>query len=338
MWNEDQLNEVLSHPSEVVIEELHKLDGDIMILGAGGKIGPTLSVMASRASGRSGVRRRVYAVSRFSDPYVTALLDREKVQCIPADLTDDEALSALPRVPNIVFMAGRKFGTCQNAGGTWLMNVAVPDRVVRHFGAARYVVFSTGNIYPHVNVRDGGCDEQTPPDPVGEYAMTCLGRERIFEYAARRYGASVLMYRLNYAVDFRYGVLFDLAQKVLAGEPIPLGMEAFNCVWQHYASEVALRSLLLATPQVEYLNVTGPETVCVREAAEKLAAALGRKVRFTGEESGRALLSDASKCMRLFGRPSLGVDELIDLQAQWLLSGGRGLGKPTHFEEVRGKY
>lgn len=338
MWSENQLDERLSCPTEQLIRDMEKLDGDIMILGAGGKVGPTLSVMAKRTSDLCGKKRNVYAVSRFTDPYVMALLEKENVTTITADLSDEAQIQKLPRVPNVIYMLGRKFGTCENACETWATNVGVPAMVTRHFGAARYVVFSTGNVYPFSSTSSAGCDESVSPEPVGEYGMSSLGRERIFEYAARHYGASVLIYRLNYAVDLRYGVLFDLAQKIRNGEPISVKVPAFNCVWQHYANEVALRSLLHATPAVEYLNVTGPETIFVRDVARKLAEAMGCAVVFEGEEGTKALLSNSQKCIRLFGYPSIGVEEMLRLQAQWVMGGGRKLGKPTHFEESEGKF
>lgn len=338
MWNEQQLDEALSCPSDAVIQDLAEIEGDIMILGAGGKVGPTLSVMCKRASEKCGRPRKVYAVSRFSDPFVVALLKRENVETITSDLTDDEQIAQLPKVPNIIFMAGRKFGTSQSACETWKMNVAVPAAITRHFGDARYVVFSTGNVYPFSPIEQGGCDESVTPNPVGEYGMSSLGRERMFEYAARHYGAKVLIYRLNYAVDLRYGVLYDLAERILAGKPVSVSVPMFNCVWQQYANEVAIRALKLCSERVEYLNVTGPETCSVRETASRLARALGRSVAFEGEERKVALLSNAGKCMKLFGQPAYSADEMIEMQAEWLLSGGRNLGKPTHFEESKGKF
>lgn len=337
-WTEEWLDEELSTPSDALMEDLQKIEGDIMVLGAGGKVGPTLSVMLKRACTRSGINRNVYAVSRFTDPFVVSLLRREQVNTLSCDLTDVSQIDALPRVPNILFMAGRKFGTDANACETWKMNVDVPGMVTRHFGAARYVVFSTGNVYPFSGAQGPGCDESVPPSPVGEYAMSSLGRERMFEYAALHYGAKVLLYRLNYAVDLRYGVLYDLASAILEGRPVSLTTPSFNCVWQRYASEVAIRSLLLADNPPVRLNVTGPETYSVREAATRLARALGREVSFTGQESDAALLSDASRCIRHFGAPDRLVDELIEMQAKWLLAGGRHLNKPTHFEERKGKY
>lgn len=338
MWDEKRLDMELSLPTQALIDDFAKLDGDIMILGAGGKVGPTLSVMAKKAAQLSGKPRKVYAVSRFTDPFVVNLLNREEVTTITADLTDEAQVAALPKVANIIFMAGRKFGTGDNASETWAMNVSVPTLVTRHFGNARYVVFSTGNVYPFCPLTLGGCDEEVSPAPIGEYAMSSLGRERIFEHAALHYGAKVVIYRLNYAVDLRYGVLFDLANSILEKKPISVNVPVFNCVWQHYANEVALRALTLAKDQVEYLNVTGPETISVRWAAQELGKALGEEVVFTGEEKDKALISNAQKCVALFGYPKMGVGEMISRQARWLLNGGRHLGKPTHFEERKGKF
>ena len=337
-WSEEKLDALLSEPGDGAVSALDALDGDVMVLGAGGKVGPTLSAMLRKAADRCGKPRKIIAVSRFTDPYAKTLLDKQGVECIPCDLTDEKQLASLPKVKNIIFMAGRKFGTAQNAAETWKMNVDVPGMVTRHFGDARYTVFSTGNVYPFSAPASRGCTEEVPPEPVGEYGMTCLGRERIFEYAARHSGAKVLIFRLNYAVDLRYGVLYDLAKPILEGKPVSLNVPSFNCVWQRYVNECAIRSLPLASEDVSYLNVTGPETLTVRETAEKLAKALGMPVSFTGEEKDTALLSCADKCFAAFGYPDKTADELIVMQAEWILSGGIQLDKPTHFEENRGKF
>lgn len=338
MWNEMQLDEALSTPGQALIEDMARLDGDIMILGAGGKVGPTLSVMARRAVEASGVERRVVAVSRFTDPFVVELLEREKVETISCDLTRPEQIAQLPKVKNIIYMAGRKFGTNGAECETWEMNVAVPAFVTQHFGDARYVVFSTGNVYPFATPASGGCTEDVPPAPIGEYGISCLGRERIFEYAARHYGAKVVNFRLNYAIDLRYGILHDLCSWIMAGQPISVKVPAFNCVWQRYVNEVALRSLFIASEKVENLNVTGPEMVNVAWAATRLAELLGREAILEGEEGERGILSNASKCVRLFGYPDVGLNEMMEMQAEWVLGGGRELGKPTHFEESKGKF
>ena len=338
MFNEQYLDELLSTPSQALIEDIKKLEGDIMILGAGGKVGPTLSVMAKRAADAAGSGKRVIAVSRFSDPIVVKTLTENGVEMISADLTDPEQVKKLPKVKNIIYMLGRKFGTAGNACDTWMINVGVPTMVTQHFGKANYVVFSTGNVYPLSPVTGCGSKESDAVGPVGEYAMTSLGRERIFEYAAKNYGAKALIYRLNYAVDLRYGVLCDVATNILNGNPVSVRTPCVNCVWQGYANEVAIRALTIAGNPVEYLNVTGPETVSVRDAAEKLGALLGTEPVYEGEETDIALLSNAGKCVKLFGYPSVGVEQMIEWQAEWLKAGGRLLGKPTHFEERKGNF
>ncbi len=338
LWNEAELDEALSRPSDALVADVARLDGDIMILGAGGKVGPTLSVMAKRAVEMSGVPRRVIAVSRFTDPFVVELLKKEKVETISADLTSADDIAKLPKVKNIIYMAGRKFGTNGAECETWQMNVAVPTLVTRHFGDARYVVFSTSNVYPFHTPASGGAVESVAPDPIGEYAISCLGRERIFEYAARHYGAKVLNFRLSYAIDLRYGILSDLCKWIMEETPIPLEVPAFNCVWQRYCNEVAIRSLHMASEQVENLNVTGPEMVSVRWAATELGKLLGKEPIFSGTEGNRGILCNAEKCVRHYGYPDMGIGEMIRRQADWVLSGGRNLGKPTHFEENKGKF
>ena len=336
--NEQQLNYALSEPSAALIARMKEIDGDIMILGAGGKVGPSLAVMAKKAAEAAKTNQRVYAVSRFTDPYVIEFLREEGVEMISADLTDEEQIKALPKVKNIIFALGRKFGTGKEACETWQINVGVPALVTRHFGDANYVVFSTGNVYPMRTPEEGGCDEHTAPAPVGEYAMTSLGRERIFEYAAKHYGAKVLLFRLNYAVDLRYGVLYDIAERIWNDQPVTLHVPAFNCVWQRYVNEAAIGALTMASADVERLNVTGPEQYSTREAAEKLAAALGKPVTFLDDEGTCGLLSCADKCVKAFGMPDKTVDEMIVMQAEWMKSGGRQLDKPTHFQETKGNF
>ncbi len=333
--NEAQLNDRLSQPSEALKSDLRSLRGDVMVIGAGGKMGPTLARMAKLALGDSA---SVTAVSRFSDPNARKLLEDTGVKTLRCELTDPNDVAKLPRCENIIFMAGRKFGTSQGACETWEMNTVVPSIVTRHFADARYVVFSTSNVYPFSRPEDGGCTEDTTPAPVGEYAVSCLGRERVFEYAAAHYGAKVLLFRLSYAIDLRYGILNDICQWIVNERPIPLGVPAFNCVWQRYANEAALRALLLADGSCPALNVTGPETVSVRQAAMKLGALLGKQLRFEEETGDKAILCNSQKCMGLFGYPDVSLDEMMHMQADWILSGGRCLGKPTHFEEQKGNF
>lgn len=339
IWNEENLNALLTEPSEGLIADMGRLSGDIMILGAGGKMGPDLAILAARASRAAGNARKIYAVSRFSEAGVAERLAAEGVCILPADLLKEGALESLPDCENIVFMAGRKFGTEGCEYLTWGMNATLPNLAARRFAASNFVVFSSGNLYPKVSAASGGATETTLPEPVGEYPMSCLARERAFEYAAKARGTRVCIMRLNYAIDLRYGVLHDIAQALLAGQPVDLAaMPSFNCIWQRDANEAALRLLLHTSTEMNIVNITGPETAGVRETAEKLARALGCEARFAGQEAETAYLNNAGKAFRLFGYPSVSLDTMIDWQAQWLLAGGRSLGKPTHFEQRGGKY
>ena len=338
MWTEEKLNDLLSAPSDALVQDMAKLQGDLMILGAGGKMGPTLCVLAKRAVEKSGVSRRVIAVSRFSDPIAVQLLHDNGVETISCDLTDRDQLAALPDVENIIFMAGVKFGTTGNESYTWHMNAAVPAFVADRFRGARIVVFSSGNVYPIVPIASGGCRECDPVGPIGEYTQSVLARERVFEHAAKQYGTKVLIYRLNFAVDLRYGVLYDMAQRILAGEPIALDTPVLNCIWQGSANEMALRSLLHAQSPANIMNITGPEIVSVRAAAHQLGEYLGKEPIFSGHEGTDAYLNNAERAMEAFGYPAVPIHTLIRWQAEWIMDGGRGLNKPTHFEERKGSY
>ncbi|MCL1859300.1 MAG: NAD-dependent epimerase/dehydratase family protein [Oscillospiraceae bacterium] len=340
MWNEKKLNDLLTSPSERLISDMKKIEGDIIFLGAGGKMGPTLCLLAKKAIEKAGSNSRVIAVSRFTDKFSVNLLKENGVDIISAELLESGALEKLPDAPNIIYMAGRKFGTNGQEYLTWAMNAWLPSRVAERYKNSRIVVFSSGNLYPQMSAVSGGAIEETTPEPMGEYAMSCLARERVFEYAARTFGTKITMYRLNYAVDLRYGVLFDIAEKVYAGIPISLRMPVFNCIWQGDANEVAIRSLLYAEPEIFYVNVTGPETVSVSLTARKFGKLLNKEALFCdGEElSQTALFSNSGKMTKLFGYPSVSLETMIDWQAEWIMSGGRSLGKPTHFEEKKGDY
>ena len=338
MWTEEKLDALLTTPSPALIEDMKALSGDILILGAGGKMGPTLCVLAKNAIRAAGVEKRVIAVSRFSDPIVVQLLEKNQVEMVSCDLLVPGALDKLPDAENIIYMAGKKFGTDGQEASTWAMNTWFPSRVAERYKSSRIVVFSSGNIYPKVPIYSGGCTEQVKPEPVGDYCMSCLGRERMFEYAAQAYGTRIAVYRLNYAVDLRYGVLFDIAQNILNGNPIPVATPSFNCIWQGDANEAALRLLPYASDEVFRLNVTGPETAGVRETAYKLGALLGKEPIFAGEPTDNAYLNDAGKMFHLFGYPRVPLQTLIEWQVQWIQDGGRALGKPTHFEERKGSY
>lgn len=338
MWTEEKLDAMLTTPSDRLVADMAKVDGDLMVLGAGGKMGPTLCLLAQNAFRKAGKQSKVIAVSRFSDPIATKLLQDNGVELISADLLDVEKLHSLPVVENVIYMAGRKFGTNGSEALTWAMNATLPAFVAEHFKKSNIVVFSSGNIYGETPLTGGGNVEEDPLQPVGEYAMSCLARERAFEYGALAYGTKALLYRLNYSLDLRYGVLYDMADRILKGEPISLKFPCVNFIWQGDANEMALRCLLHTGNPIVRMNITGPETVSVRYAATRLGKLLGKEPIFAGEEGDSALLNNAGKAMTVFGYPSVSAETLIDWQAQWLLAGGRSLGKPTHFEETKGKF
>ena len=338
MWNEKKVDELLCSPSERLVSDMKKIKGDIIFLGAGGKMGPSICVLAKNAVKKAGTNSRIIAVSRFTDPFAVNLLEENGVEMINADLLESGNLEKLPDVPNVIYMAGRKFGTNSQEYLTWAMNVWLPSRVAERYKNSRIVVFSSGNVYPQLAVSSGGATEDTPVNPVGEYAMSCVGRERMFEYAAHTFGTEISVYRLNYAVDLRYGVLFDIAQKIQEGKPVSISMPVFNCIWQGDANEAAIRSLIHASSDIFYINISGPETVSVLSAAKKLAKLLDKEVNFCDEPSETALLSNTGKMAELFGYPSVSLETMIKWQAEWIISGGRSLGKPTHFEEKKGDY
>ncbi|MEV4202746.1 NAD-dependent epimerase/dehydratase family protein [Micromonospora globbae] len=333
-----ELEERLSRPRDVLVDDLRKLDGDILVLGAGGKLGPSLVRLALRGVAAAGTGARVVAVSRFSEPGLADSLREEGAEIVEADVADDAALQALPDTANVVFLVGAKFGTSGREHATWATNTYLPGRVAQRFAGSRLVALSTGNVYPLVPVTSGGCVEQTPVDPVGEYAMSCLGRERILTHFALRDGTPLALIRLNYAVEMRYGVLVDIARAVHAGEAVDLGMGHANVVWQGYANEVVLRALHHTATPPFVLNLTGPELISVRQVATAVAARLGREPVFTGTEAPTALLSNAQLCHRLFGYPDLSVAELIELTAGWVAGGGPLLDKPTGFQRRDGKF
>lgn len=331
----EELEDRLSEPTPAVVAALDALDGNLMILGAAGKMGPTLARMAKRAVGKS---RRVIAVSRFSDLTARAALECAGVETITADLLDVDALLALPDVPNIVFMAGMKFGATGNEPLTWAMNSFLPGLVCQRFTTSRIAAFSTGNVYPLTPLHQGGSIETDAPGPVGEYAQSCLGRERIFQYFAESYETPVSILRLNYAVELRYGVLCDIARKVWEGTPISVAMAAVNVVWQGDANAWALQSLAHASSPASIFNLAGPEQLSVRRIAEQLGAFLGKEPIFEGEESTHALLSNGQKAHRAFGYPTVGVEQILEWTAQWIKNSGPTFGKPTKFEVRDGKF
>ena len=338
MWSEELLNEKLATPSSKLIEDMKKIQGDIMVLGAGGKMGPTLCLLAQNAIKAAGGKQKVIAVSRFTDTIAADLLKSNGVQCISVDLMEPGAINTLPEAENVIFMAGRKFGTNGQEALTWAMNTWLPSLAAEKFKRSKIIVFSSGNIYPMVSLNSGGATEETPAGPGGEYGMSCLGRERMFEYAANTYGTNVFIYRLNFAIDLRYGVLYDIASRIMAGEPVSLTMACFNCIWQGDANEIAIRALLHTGSPAVKMNVTGPELVSVRYAAEEMGKLLGKKPVYEGAEADNAYISNSMRSIEAFGYPTVSMKTMIQWQAEWILSGGRALGKPTHFEERKGKY
>ena len=333
------LEDALTTPSAALAESLATGSGDLVVLGAGGKMGPTLARLARRGLDAAGREDdTVWAVSRWSDPDAAGVLESHGVRTVGFDLLGNTDLTSLPDGTEVVFMVGAKFGTASAPHLAWAVNAALPARVAERYRNARIASFSTGNVYPLVDLSSGGSVETDPVGPVGEYAMSCLGRERVFEHAAAQ-GVPVSILRLNYAVDLRYGVLADIGQTVLAGEPVDVTTGHVNVVWQRYANEVALRSLAHATARDAFvLNLTGPETASVRRIAAGFADRFGTSATFTGTEAPTALLNDATLCHRLFGYPDVPLGVLLDWQADWLSRGMPMSGKPTKFAVRDGKF
>ncbi len=336
--NEQELDDLLSRPGPADIAFVRSLEGDLLILGAGGKMGPTLAMRAARAVSEAGTRQRVIAVARFSERGIQEKLSLAGVETISSDLLDDAQMAALPDSANVIFMAARKFGTAGDEPLTWAMNTLLPARAACRFRSSRIAAFSTGNVYPLVPVSGAGAAETTPAAPVGEYAQSALGRERMFQYFSSLFGTRVTLLRLNYAIDLRYGVLLDIGMKVHEKRPVDLSMGRVNVIWQGDANSICLRSLALSHSPPFILNLTGPETVAVRSIALRFAGHFGVDPVFVNTEADTALISDASLCRRHFGPPEVGIDQMIEWVADWIVRGGRILGKPTHFEVRNGKF
>lgn len=334
----EELEERLSRPRPELVDDVRKLDGDIVVLGAAGKLGPSLVRLAARAVAEAGTGARVIAVSRFSAPGSADALRAAGAEVVAADIADDDQLAALPDAANVIYLVGAKFGTSGNEAGTWATNAYLPGRVAQRYRDARIVALSTGNVYPLTPVTGGGPTETDPLGPVGEYAMSCLGRERVLTHFAGQNGTPMALIRLNYAIEMRYGVLLDIARAVWAGEPVDVTTGHANVVWQGYANEVTIRGLRHADVPPFVLNVTGPETISVRAVATELAGHLGREVTFTGTEAPSALLSNASRCHGLFGYPDLTLAELTRAVADWVRQEGPVHDKPTGFQKRDGRF
>ncbi len=335
----ENIEKQMNTASPTLVEDVKKIDGDIIILGVSGKIGYNLSALLMDALKKANKNTTVYGVARFSGgPESRKELEDLGVQTIVADFMNDEELAALPKVKNVIYMVGYKFGSTGNESYTWALNSYLPGRVAEHYKDSRIVAFSTGCVYPLVDVKDAAPSEEFMPDAIGEYAQSCLGRERIFEHFSKTNNTEMLIYRLNYAIDVRYGVLVELGTAVYEGRPVDVTMGQVNVIWQPDASEMAIRSLLHCTVPANIMNITGPETLSVRWISERFAEIMGKSVEFVGEESSTALLNNASKSHEVFGYPQTTIREMIKLVATWIMENGAMIDKPTHFQEREGKY
>ena len=334
----DHLEELLSEPSAAAIDALRRAPGDVVVLGVAGKMGPTLARMARRALDAAGAPARVIGVSRFSSPHHQQALERCGIETVRCDLLDEASLSRLPDAPNVIFMAGRKFGSTGDESYTWAMNAHLPALVCRRYAVSRIVAFSTGNVYGLTPRDRGGSREEDPLEPVGEYAMSCVGRERMFEYFSRSRGTPVAILRLNYASEMRYGVLTDLVRRVLQREPIDVTMGYFNVIWQADANAMALAALAHTSSPPLVVNLAGGEELSVREVCTELAKLMGVDVSFVGGEASEALLSNGSRARALLGEPRVDARRLLEWTADWALRGGASLDKPTHFESRTGRF
>jgi hypothetical protein len=335
---EEELEERLSRPSSGDVAAMASLDGDLLILGAGGKMGPSLARRARRAAEQANVSKRIIAVARFSNQGLVERFRSEGVETITADLLEPGALSRLPDVDNVIFMAARKFGTSGAEYLTWAMNTYLPGLVAERYRDSKIVAFSTGNVYPLRSASQGGASESTGVEPVGEYGQSALGRERMFEYGASKWHTPVAILRLNYAIDLRYGVVPDIGRAVYERRPVDLRMGLVNVIWQGDANSVCLRSFAHCQAPPNILNLSGPETLSVRYLAQEFGRRFGVEPVLTGEESNTALLTNAAKVHQMFGYPEVSALDLIDWTAAWIASGGGSLNKPTHFQVRDGRF
>lgn len=334
----ERLDDLLSEPTDEVVDLMRRIEGPIILLGVAGKMGPTLARMIRRADDRAGIRRRVIGVSRFSSGNTADLLESWGVETIAADLLDPQQLAALPDAPNVIYMAGLKFGADGNEPRTWAMNAVLPAMVCQKYAASRIVAFSTGNVYPVSHLTSGGSTEADALDPVGEYAMSCLGRERVFQHYSADAGTRVALIRLSYACELRYGVLVDIARSVWMRRPIDLTNSCFAVIWQGDANAMSLRALEYADTPAFILNVAGPELMSVRRVAQMFGEMMNREVTFTNAASDSVRLNNGQLGHRLFGYPRVSVQQMMHWVSKWVMQGGADLGKPTHFEVRNGKY
>jgi len=336
--NKALLEDLLSTPTAEAVKMFSDLEGDIMFLGIGGKIGPTLAKMAKRACEKAGVEKRIYGVSLFESDEQQRQIEDIGIEIIHGDLLDKDFIKGLPKAKNVFFLAGMKFGSEENISLTWAVNTYMPALVADHFKGSNIVAFSTGCVYPLVPVESGGSLETDPPVPVGEYAQSCLGRERMFEYGSKQHQTKVCLIRLNYSVELRYGVLVDIAMKVKKQEPIDLSMGYFNVIWQGDVNDVVLRSLEICDSPAKILNITGEEVLSVQEVATAFGKLFNVTPEFVNEEAKTALLNNSEQAFQLFGRPKVSTSQIIKWIADWISEERETLGKPTHYEVRDGKY
>lgn len=334
----EELESKLTEPSHNLVDDIAELEGDIIILGVGGKMGPSLAKLAKNAIDQAGVSKKVIGVSRFSSKDAQQDLESVGIETVAADLLNENDLQQLPEAENVIYMAGNKFGTTGKEYFTWAMNAYLPGRVAEKYKNSRIVSFSSGNVYPLTPIYRAGASEEQPPEPVGEYAQSCLGRERVFEHFSHKYDIPLVQFRLCYAIDMRYGVLLEIAKGVKEQRPIDLRMGHANVIWQGDANEMAIRSLRICDTPPQILNVTGPETLSIRWLAEQFGELYETEPLFENEEQDTALLNNASKAYRLYGYPKVSLREMIEWTAEWVNIGGATLDKPTHFQERKGKF
>ncbi|MCL2647523.1 MAG: NAD-dependent epimerase/dehydratase family protein [Phycisphaerales bacterium] len=333
-----QLEDMLSTPTQGAIDSVGKAKGDWMVLGVGGKIGPSLAHMVKRCVDASGSRAKVFGVDKIYSPAMEKELKGWGIETLTCDMLNRDALEKLPDAKNVIFMAGMKFGSTGNEALTWAMNAYLPAIVAQRFKSARITAFSTGNVYGLQDITMGGPQEDQPLNPVGDYAMSCMGRERMFQHFAIANKTPITLLRLNYATEMRYGVLVDICQTIMADQPLDVSMSMFNVIWQADACAMTIRSLDLAGSPATPFNVAGPEFMPLRRVAEKFGKLLGKKVNLIGQEASNALLNNGQYGHRIFGYPRVSIEQLIHWTADWVKRGGASHGKPTHYESRDGKF
>ena len=335
---EVELEESLSRPTAALVEAFARIEGDIIVLGAGGKMGPSLTRMARRATEQSGTARNIFAAARFTDPQVESVLKEAGIVTVRCDLLDRDSVQQLPDAANVIFMAGQKFGTTDSPERTWAVNILAPALAAERYSESRVVAFSTGCVYPDSPNTSSGSKEGDPLEPLGEYANSCVGRERIFEHYSKSNRTPMAFVRLNYANDLRYGVIAEIGRAVWEGRAIDVSTGCVNVIWQGDANAMALRLLEHTACPPLAVNITGPAKVSVRSIAEAFGALFGKIPTFEGHEGSNSLLSDASLSRELLGEPGVSLEQMIEWTAGWIRLGGRQLNKPTHFQTRDGRF